>query len=91
MRGECRASGDGSLYTVPSCELSDVKTKIMLNIGCCSAQLRCGAAPCACASHESRLVGSQPQTSTTLSGALSSQLSLVYSRLSLSLFRFFPD
>jgi hypothetical protein len=44
MRGECRASGDGSLYAVPSCELSGVKTKIMLNIGCCSAQLRCGAA-----------------------------------------------
>ena len=46
MRGECRASGDGSLYTVPSCELSDVKTKIMLNIGCCalrSAAVRRGA------------------------------------------------
>ena len=45
MRGECRASGDGSLYTVPSCELSDVKTKIMLIP---SAQLPCGAGAVRC-------------------------------------------
>ena len=89
MRGECRASGDGSLYTVPSCELSDVKTKIMLIR---SAAVRCRAVRPAASGHR-RASGAAPRR-TPVGGPsgrvrLSSRAVRSISRLSLSLFRLF--
>ena len=93
MRGECRASGDGSLYTVPSCELSDVKTKIMLNIGSVapvrSAAVRRGAVRLRLSRVTSGRVSATDKHNAQRSSLLSAQsrllssLSLAFSFLSI--------